>query len=363
MSTLLLLASCTPEPTEEEIVQPDDEQNDEEVFIAPTHQITKADYKMILPFSPSEARGVIDRQIANRVDIDEMETGLRRQSTEVFDPEEHYYQDGQYLSRRTVESWIDDLNPDRPEPGSSAEEFRNNPRYLSHILEQNYLKKNEDETMELAGVSIGIALKTVYRFQTDVGEVDQFEPIPYSEMLKQGKEIAQKVLERIREIDELQEVPILIALFQEEEQASPVPGNYIHKTVIPSYDMMVDEWEEVKEENVLFPSSQAEHNYFEDYEIVKKFGSEISQYFPNYVGYIGRGFYVNETLQKLTIEIPLDFYGSAEVTGFTQYVYGIAKAMFSENYNLEIRIESSEQLESIIYRKAGEEDLTVHLLQ
>src|SRR5699024_1202645 len=130
---------------------------------------------------------------------------------------------------------------------------------------------------------------------------------------------AQKVLERIREIAALQEVPILIALFPEAEQASPVPGNYIHKTVIPSYDMMVDEWEEVKEENVLFPSSQAEHNYFEDYEIVKKFGSEISQYFPNYVGYIGRGFYVNETLQKLTIEIPLDFYGSAEVTGFTQY--------------------------------------------
>lgn len=361
LSLLLLLAGCIPEVTEEEIVQPENEENEEEVFIAPTHQLSKEEYKMILPFRPSKARGVIGRQIANRVDIDEMETGLRRHSIEVFDPKDHYYEDGQYLSRGTVESWIDELNPERPERGSEAEEFRKNPRYLSHILEQNYLKKGEDDTTELAGLSIGIALKSVYRFQTDIGEPDQFEPIPFSEMLEQGKEIAQKILERIRGIDGLQEVPILMALFQEEEQSSPVPGNYIRKTFVPGYDMMIGEWEEIHEENVLFPSSYAEKNYFDDYDLIKNFGHEISQYFPNYVGYIGKGFYIDENLQTLTIKIPLEFYGSAEVTGFTQYVYGIAKAMFPTHYDLEIKIESSQKLESIMYREAGEEDLMVHI--
>src|SRR5690625_1537765 len=106
---LLLLASCVPEATEEEIVQPNDEQSEQEVSIVPSYQLSKENYKMILPFRPSKARGVIGRQIANRVDIDEMEDGLRRHSTEVFDPAKYYYEDGQYLTKDMVYSWLDRL--------------------------------------------------------------------------------------------------------------------------------------------------------------------------------------------------------------------------------------------------------------
>src|SRR5690625_3243989 len=141
VGTLLLLVSCVPETTEEEIVQPNDEQSEQEISIVPSYQLSKENYKMILPFRPSKARGVITRQIANRVDIDGMEEGLRRHSTEVFDPGKYYYEDGQYLTKDMVESWIDDLNPDRPAEGADPEEYRDNPRYLSHILEQNFLKK------------------------------------------------------------------------------------------------------------------------------------------------------------------------------------------------------------------------------
>lgn len=362
VGTLLLLVSCVPETTEEEIVQPNDEQSEQEISIVPSYQLSKENYKMILPFRPSKARGVITRQIANRVDIDEMEEGLRRHSTEVFDPGKYYYEDGQYLTKDMVESWIDDLNPDRPAEGADPEEYRDNPRYLSHILEQNFLKKNEeDDTVELVGVSIGIALKSVYRFQSEIGGPYYYESIPFNEMLEQGQEMAQKILERVRKIEGLEEVPIMIALFQEEEQSSPVPGNYIRKTLVPSHDMMIGDWETIDEEYVLFPSSEAKEQYFEDYELISNFGNEISQYFPNYVGYIGEGFYIDDDLKKLTIEIPIEFYGSAEVVGFTQYTYGIVKGMFSNRYDLEIKIESSQKLESIIYREAGDEELTVHI--
>lgn len=358
---LLLFVGCTPEATEEEIVQPNNEQSEQEVSIVPSYQLSKENYKMILPFQPSKARGVIGRQVANRLDIDEMEDGLRRHSTEVFDPEKYYYEEGQYLTKDMVIDWIDDLNPERPEIGSEEEEYRENPRYLSHILEQNFLKKNDDDTVELVGVSIGLALKSVYRFQSEVGEPYYYEEIPLSDMLEQGQEIAQSILERVRQIEGLNDVPIMIALFREEEQSSPIPGNFITKTLVPSHDMMIDEWESIDEKYVLFPSDDAKDNYIEDYDIINSFGEEISQYFPNYVGYIGEGFYMNEELKKLTIDIPIEFYGSAEIVGFTQYTYGIVKGLFPDRYDLEIKIVSSQKVESLIYREAGEEDLTVHI--
>lgn len=361
ISILLLLTSCAPEATEEEIVQPNNEQFEQEISIVPSYQLSKENYKMILPFRPSKARGVIDRQVANRLDIDEMEEGLRRHSTEVFDPEKYFYEEGQYLTKDMVIRWIDELNPERPSTGSDQQEYRDNPRYLSHILEQNFLKRNEDNTVELVGVSIGLALKSVYRFQTEIGGPYYYEDIPLEEMLEKGKEIAQSILERVREIDGLNEVPIMIALFREEEHSSPIPGNFITKTLVPSHDMMIGEWEPIHEKYVLFPSDEAKENYLEDYDIISSFGDDISQYFPNYVGYIGEGFYINDELKKLTIEVPIEFYGSGEVVGFTQYAYGIVKGLFPNRYDLEIKVVSSQKIESFIYREAGEEDPSVHI--
>ncbi len=76
---------------------------------------------------------------------------------------------------------------------------------------------------------------------------------------------------------------------------------------------------------------------------------------------IGDGFYINEELQKLTLTIPLEFYGKGEVVGFTQYTYGLVKEMFQDYYELEVKIKSNEKMESVIYRDAGEKEPTVHI--
>src|SRR5690625_2641961 len=161
---------------------------------------------MILPFRPSEARGVITGQVKNRLDIDEMEDGLRRHSTEVYDPEKYFYEEGQYLDEKFVKGLIDDLNPDRPSPEAKKKEHEKNPRILSHILEQNYLNKKDDNSVELVGISIGIALKSVYEFEAE-GKGPYFHDIPKKEMLSKGNEIAEEVLAEIREIEELADVP------------------------------------------------------------------------------------------------------------------------------------------------------------
>src|SRR5690606_2537289 len=103
------------------------------------------------------------------------------------------------------------------------DDYRENPRYLSHILEQNFLQKTEGNNVDEKGISIALALKSVYQFQTEIGGPTYYEPIPEDVMLEKGKELAQIILERMRQMEEVQDLPILITLFREEEQSSLVP--------------------------------------------------------------------------------------------------------------------------------------------
>lgn len=359
---VLMLSSCGPKVKEDEIVQSPDERTEQEISIVPSYQLSKENYKMILPFRPSEARGVITSQIANRLDIDEMEDGLRRLSTDVFDPEKYYFEEGQYITDDLVRTWIDELNPEKPKEGAKKKEFEENPRILSHILEQNFLKKTEDNKVQLVGVSIGVALKSVYKFQTETGGPSHYKEISKKEMLAEGKKVAEQIIERVRDVEGLGKVPIMIALYREEEQTAPVPGNFVAKANVKKQENAIGDWETIDEDYVLFPSDEAKKNHFDDYEIVKGFGNSIADYFPNYVGVIGNGFYMNDELKTLSIEVPIEFFGRAEVIGFTQYAYGLVKEMFPNYYDLEIKVVSSDKVESLITREAGEDDIQVHIL-
>lgn len=370
--TLLFIAGCSGIGREdEEIVQIDDE-NEDEISIIPRYQLADDQYKIILPYRPAASRGAITNQIANRLDINELEDGLRKHSTTVYDPEKLLFEEGQYLDKEKVFELITELNPpqvnleelDETDLDVKAKKalFENDPRVFSHIVEQNFLKKTEGNSVELVGLSIGISLKSLYQYQIEPNGASYYEKISKKEMLAEGKEVANKILEHLRETEELEGVPIMIGLFREEEKSSPIPGNYVAKTYVKGNEVAIGEWETINEEYVLLPSGHASKNFPEDHQKVKKFADKVSEYFPNYVGVIGEGFYVDETLQRLSLEIPMEFYGRGEVVGFTQYAYGLVQDIFSTNYDIEVEITSSSGMESLIYRKSGEDEAKVHIL-
>src|SRR5690625_7376612 len=85
---LLLLTSCAPTP-KEEIVQNPDETTEQEISIVPSYQLSNDNYKMLLPFRPSQDRGVVVDQLRNRLDIEEMEGEVRRHSTAALDTDKY----------------------------------------------------------------------------------------------------------------------------------------------------------------------------------------------------------------------------------------------------------------------------------
>ncbi len=78
-----------------------------------------------------------------------------------------------------------------------------------------------------------------------------------------------------------------------------------------------------------------------------KFKQDIDEYFSNYTSVIGEGFYQNNQLTKLDIEVPIQFYGTAEIIGFTQYLTGMMLKHLPKDVQITVSITSSNGCRSI----------------
>ena len=156
-------------------------------------------------------------------------------------------------------------------------------------------------------------------------------------------------------------VPIMIALFEQGSKDAVVPGNFISYTKVGEKSNKISKWTNVQEEYYLFPSNKATKDFRDDATTFANFKQDVEEYFPNFNGVIGKAFYVNKELQKLTISIDMQFYGKTEVIGFTQYVAGLVKSSFPEYLSVETKIASSNGQESLIVKRANSKEPDVYI--
>ncbi|WP_027410404.1 CamS family sex pheromone protein [Anoxybacteroides tepidamans] len=367
IATAFLLSACAPKFGEEEVVQ---EKNDkQQKAVIPKYNISDSYYRMILPFKPSKSRGLVVENLNTRLDVDEFETGLMRVAQERFSPKDYLFQEGQFLKKETIQSWLKrkdegdkGLNPALSNKGTNEEKNTKSPIYLADILEHDYYTKNGDNKVELGGVVLGLALNSVHYYETEQGYPREVE-LTDEVIEREGKQLAAEVLSRVRHIDELKHVPITIALFKQQPKTSIIPGHFFAMTNVDEDSTTIDKWEKINEEYALFPSDDAEKNHREDLMKFLNFKSDIEDFFPNYTGVIGKAFYVDDQLQQLTINIPMQFYGKAEVIAFTQYVTGLVMEKFPDYINVNVYISSVGGPESIIVRPAKSDQPFVHIYQ
>ncbi|WP_066148416.1 CamS family sex pheromone protein [Anoxybacillus sp. P3H1B] len=367
IATMFLLSACAPKFGQEEVVQQKD--NKQQKAVIPKYNISDSYYRMILPFKPSEARGLVVEDLNTRLDVNEFETGLMRVAQDRFSPQDYLFQEGQYLDKKTIQSWLkrkseDDkgLNPALGNKGTNEEKNTKSPIYLANILEHDYLMKNDNNKVKLGGIVLGLALNSVHYYETEQGYPREVQ-IEDDVIEKEGKRLASEVLSRVRQIKGLESVPITIALFKQQPQSAIIPGHFFAVTNVDEGSTTIDKWEKINEEYTLFPSDDAEKNHREDLMKFLNFKSDIEDFFPNYTGVIGKAFYVDDQLQQLTVNIPMQFYGKGEVIAFTQYVTGLVMEQFPDYITVNVYISSVNGPESIIIREAKAEQPFVHIYQ
>ncbi|QGM30713.1 hypothetical protein GI482_10165 [Bacillus sp. N3536] len=168
-------------------------------------------YEIMQPAKSNVSRGLILININNILNVTEIEQGLMELSVNHFSTNKFYMQEGQYLEENIISQWLDrkskegfGLNPSiKDSTGDVVKDQKNNPRILSHVLEQNFINK---ENGKLEGISLAISLNEFYDFRvTDdnglvhTGQVkvdSNDDNVNYVE--NYGKEIAEVIIKDIR---------------------------------------------------------------------------------------------------------------------------------------------------------------------
>src|SRR5699024_586805 len=153
-------------------------------------------------YRTSKTRGMT-LNLNSGINISLFEKDLMRLSQDSFSTENHFIQEGQYLSEDLVKDWLqresednpEGLNP--PEGGGDGDRVTN---VLNSILEFDFFTESEDG-LQLSGISIGLALNSVDYYQTEQFGSWLSQEISSEEVLKQGQEAANKIVSRIRAIE------------------------------------------------------------------------------------------------------------------------------------------------------------------
>lgn len=386
---IVVLTGCTGILEREEdiiVIEETEEQEEAQVIISPNLNTPENYYRTVLQegdYLHSEARGLVPHAINNRIDINQLEIGLMELASTRFPQSDFYFQEGQYLEGIAINSWLrrhdpelkgysEGLNPPLPEMEENFgqmetwEQVRHErtrhesaPSYLSHLMEHNYLQETENGSIELSGLVLGISINSVYYYQTEnYGPVYDVQ-LEDKDIFEAGKAIASEVLTRVRERDNLANVPIVIAIYKEAPRQSIVPGTFMAMTVVEP-DKRIESWESINDAHYFFPSSQATRDHREDATRFDSFKKDIDDFFDNYSGVVGKGRYKNDQIQELTIDINLETNGKAEVIAMTQYITDRLKKHFPPALRMQIYLNSLEGAESIIVRHANEEPF-VHI--
>lgn len=363
VATSLLLAGCfgLDEVGEDQTTTTQNEQ----VPVTTTNNQLSTDYYRALiedgKYKTSASRGA-SLSLNSAYNIKNFENGLLELSKSVFPTDQYYFQEGQLLDSKTVNEWISrqsDDNPNGLNPKDNGEKdaSKRAPLYLDQILEQNYVVKH-DNVYELSGISIGLAMNSVDSYTVDGKEVKQ--SIDDGAMEEQAKEMAGTILQRLRENNDLKDVPITIGVFKESEPDDIAGGVYI-LSATSTEGSLISDWTKINDKIVVFPLSSGDPT--QDSTQFDNFRSEVESFFPNLSGVTGRAFYKNDKMDKLQIDIMTQFYGESEIIAFAQHVTDVANKYLQFDAPVQIQINSINGQEALLIQDQKEQSFTYYIYQ
>lgn len=354
--------------------------------IATDKDVQGNDYRMILPFKESQARGLLQQNMASGYNGEDFEDGLLKQSKEVFPTDKYLYQDGQYLDKDTINSYLDPkytkseidkmsgdekeeknanenlgLNPSHNGEKDEKKIAEKSPAYLSNILEQDFYSNRDTEGKKIKGMTIGLAMNSVYYYQKEKDGETFSKKLDRAKVEKEGKRMSDEILSRLRENKALKDIPIHFAIYIQSGEDEIIPGEFVAGATADDGQTRINNWKSIDEKTVLLPSQEAGdldeglNNNF------KQFNDNLQSYFTNFTQAVGKAKFVNKKPKQVSIDLPIDYYGKAELTGITQYVTEQADKYFSNIDEYEIHIKDGNNARALITKTKDDKKPQVHI--
>lgn len=354
--------------------------------IATDKNVQGDNYRTLLPFKESQARGLLQDNMANSYNGGDFEDGLLNLSKEVFPTDKYLYQDGQFLDKKTINAYLNPkytkreidkmsekdkkdkkanenlgLNPSHEGETNPEKIAEKSPAYFSNILEQDFYGGGDTKGKNIKGMTIGLAMNSVYYYKKEKDGPTFSKKLDDSEVKKQGKQMASEILSRLRENDDLKDIPIHFAIYKQSSEDSITPGEFITQATAEKSQTKLNEWHNINEKSALLPSSTAadyDENLNNNF---KQFNDNLQSYFSNFTQAVGKVKFVDKKPQRLVVDLPIDYYGQAETIGITQYVTEQANKYFDKIDNYEIRIKDGNQPRALISKTKDDKEPQVHI--
>ncbi|WP_084253744.1 CamS family sex pheromone protein [Trichococcus ilyis] len=361
-AAMFLLAGCG-QLSETQTTENTTKTGPEKVTVQTTQNQLSTDYYPALivdgKYQFSQNRGV-SLSLNSTANIKDFEADLLDVAKNVFPTDQYFFQEGQVIDYDTTRLWLgrySDANPDglNPTDNGSTDAATREPIYLEQILEQDYMIQNENG-FELAGMAIGLAMNSVDYYK--VNDVPMEQAISRDKLEEQAKNYANTIITRLRQTEGLESIPIVIGVYEQSAQDSPVGGVYLFEGVSTEGNA-VGEWIARNESKVVFPLQSGAQT--EESSNFDNFKNEVQDFFPNLNGIVGEGKYIDGQLMSLEIDITTQFYGETEIIAFTQHVTDAAGRFLPQNIPVEITIESINGIESFLTRETNSQGFSYHI--
>lgn len=343
-------------------------------------------YRSVVPYELSPARGLSSQNMVSSYNVEEFEKGLFEVSQSEFPTDQFVFREGQiiseemtrgYLGRQYTSEELENMEEDEllssdafsnlglnpstngeTDPEVIAEEA---PLYLSHILEQNYLTEDEEGNLNFDGITIGLAMNSVHYYQTEEYGQTQEQELDPEVVKEEGEKMAAEILSRIRANDEYVDKKIVFAIFIQSSDTDIVPGNFVSQATVEPGENSISEFTDINVQNVLLPSNEASEISSEVNSEYETFNRELSSYFDSFTTSVGRGKFVDNNLDTLTVEIPLEYNSRGEMIGMSQFVRDLVDEHFT-NTDVEVEIKDKSQVYSVITRE-GEGQANLYIFE
>lgn len=305
----------------------------------------------------SHSRGNVVNS-TSQANLRNFEVGLYSLSQSVFPTDEYGLQEGNVISEDTLNEWLSGQDKDKAPEGlnpansnaDKAEDYE--PKYLNSILEYDFTQADEDDSHQLAGITIGLSMNSSDTFTTDDESETQEFQIDEATALAKGQEIAAIITERIRsnEDHDYSNIPIQFSIFYNAPEDDLGGGTFLAEAVSNSGNEL-GEWTQHNRDYVAFGVDEAPNG--DDETAFTRFRNSVQNFFPRLSGLSGVGLYENDQLTELDITINSQFDGYTTIIALIQHTIEEANNIFVSDIPIKITIKAPSGTVAVVSREAG----------
>lgn len=283
---------------------------------------------------------------SSQANAENLERGLYDLAKNIFSTEDYSLQEGQVIGEDQTLAYLtaqSDENPDGLNPSGYAsttlEGFE--PRYLNTLMEYDFV----DQDGNIAGISIGLGMNHLDTFASD-SDSEEVE-ITSEERIEQGKQMAETIVADIRENEAYADIPIHVAIFENEESGDLGGGTFSTDAVSSSGNSFGD-WSTYNQDFVVYDVDDAPNE--EDTVSFTRFRDQIQSFYPQLSGLSGVGYYQDNELQNVNIVINSQFDGYSEVIALSQQAISTASSVFNNNIEIQIQVVTADGVRALLTR-------------